>query len=153
MKKINIRFLLASISVVAVIGLVSFFAYKAENFWINFSLNLLTEIIGAILVAAYLKTNISKGFADLTKEIKSQMEIQRDIQKIKRAFDTPDPESAWDMVVEFKKRQLESKKTELAAIDANDSKKRNQIIAEIEVLEKYISVAGVVSNKIGDEKK
>lgn len=143
MKKINFRFLLVIILALALVGLIIFLAIKADNFLVNFSLNLLTEIIGAVLIAIYLKSNISKGFVELTAEIKKQ----RDIQKINNAFYESDPEQAWNMVLDFKRRQLDSKKAELTEINPDEIIRRNQLLNEIEVLEKYIQVASAISAK------
>jgi len=64
------RFYLATTLFILVIGLLLAIALRAESFVENFALNLLTEIVGAVIVISLLEGRISKASDEMAKEIK-----------------------------------------------------------------------------------
>ncbi len=140
MRKIHLRSLVIGSIVIAVLVAIVWMASKADNFWVNFSLNLSTEIIGAVLIAYYLKNNVEKGLQNYIKNI--QMFFERDTtrRRFEKAAMKNDLDAAWDSILELKKKELSLIVDSLNLLDSSDTTTRKSLEERASKLRQYIQV-------------
>ena len=78
------KLILAVISSFSLMLILFLSAYPDENFWGNFSLNLLTEVLGAFMVFFILRLNIKNMFLDLKQEVLLEKQEQQANKRILR---------------------------------------------------------------------
>lgn len=141
MRKIHLRSLTIGSFVVIVLVAIVWMASKADNFWVNFSLNLSTEIIGAVLIAYYLKNNVEKGLQNYLMSIQMLFEKSTARRKFDRATQKNNPDVAWNSLLEFKKKELSLTIDSLNLLDPLDIKGRKSLEEKANQLKQYIKAA------------
>ncbi len=141
MRKIHLRSLVIGSIVVAVLVAIVWMASKADNFWVNFSLNLSTEIIGAILIAYYLKNSVEKGLQNYLENIQILFEKGATRRKFGKATGNNDPDTAWNSVIELKKKELALTVNSLNLLDPSNTTTRKSLEEKASQLRQYIQAA------------
>jgi hypothetical protein len=134
MKSIFLKRLLLVAILIIVIFVLIWFAAKSDAFWVNLSLNLLTEIVGAVLIAWYLQS----GLRDTTDHLNLVLNDLADRTKIDRAFSDENAEVAWDIMLRNKYKRLKITEKEYNRMDASDVEAKQRLSFEIKLLTDYI---------------
>jgi hypothetical protein len=104
-------------------------ALQTENFLPSISLNLVSDILGAVLIALFLRTQLSHDLAAIGRRLDSLADRKRVSDLIDSAYTQEDPERAVELLTWYKRRELERKNHEL-----EDARSRGDDV-EIEALE------------------